>query len=138
MALGHLHGAQRVGQEKIRYCGTLLKYSVSEASQKKTLHVVELKEKGSEPEIQKLPLHPLRDVRKLRGTLERKFHHILEVRMDNERTRQKLEFSEEQIRIGTPFETFCDFYKEMQGQEMSEQEQKILREILSEMKGEDV
>lgn len=122
-------------------------------------------------EIQKLPLHPLRDVRKLRGTLEeileaedgtgsedyvsvtltdevdpykpkeqleRKFHHILEVRMDNERTRQKLEFSEEQIRIGTPFETFCDFYKEMQGQEMSEQEQKILREILSEMKGEDV
>ena len=61
-----------------------------------------------------------------------------EVRMDNERTRQKLEFSEEQIRIGTPFETFCDFYKEMQGQEMSEQEQKILREILSEMKGEDV
>ncbi len=41
-------------------------------------------------------------------------------------------------RIGTPFETFCDFYKEMQGQEMSEQEQKILREILSEMKGEDV
>jgi len=171
VALGHLHGAQRVGQEKIRYCGTLLKYSVSEASQKKTLHVVELKEKGSEPEIQKLPLHPLRDVRKLRGTLEeileaedgtgsedyvsvtltdevdpykpkeqleRKFHHILEVRMDNERTRQKLEFSEEQIRIGTPFETFCDFYKEMQGQEMSEQEQKILREILSEMKGEDV
>ena len=70
MALGHLHGAQRVGQEKIRYCGTLLKYSVSEASQKKTLHVVELKEKGSEPEIQNLPLHPLRDVRKLRGTLE--------------------------------------------------------------------
>lgn len=171
VALGHLHGAQRVGQEKIRYCGTLLKYSVSEANQKKTLHVVELKEKGSEPEIQKLPLHPLRDVRKLRGTLEeileaedgtgsedyvsvtltdevdpykpkeqleRKFHHILEVRMDNERTRQKLEFSEEQIRIGTPFETFCDFYKEMQRQEMSEQEQKILREILSEMKGEDV
>ena len=70
VALGHLHGAQRVGQEKIRYCGTLLKYSVSEANQKKTLHVVELKEKGSEPEIQKLPLHPLRDVRKLRGTLE--------------------------------------------------------------------
>ena len=171
VALGHLHGVQRVGQEKIRYCGTLLKYSVSEANQKKTLHVVELKEKGSEPEIQKLPLHPLRDVRKLRGTLEeileaedgtgsedyvsvtltdevdpykpkeqleRKFHHILEVRMDNERTRQKLEFSEEQIRIGTPFETFCDFYKEMQGQEMSEQEQKILREILSEVKGEDV
>ena len=35
------------------------------------------------------------------------------------------------------FETFCEFYKEMQGQEMSEQDQKILREILSERKGED-
>ena len=78
------------------------------------------------------------DPYKPKEQLERKFHHILEVRMDNERTRQKLEFSEEQIRIGTPFETFCDFYKEIQGQEMSEQEQKILREILSEMKGEDV
>ena len=73
MALGHLHGAQRVGQEKIRYCGTLLKYSVSEASQKKTLHVVELKEKGSEPEIQKLPLHPLRDVTKTAGELWKRF-----------------------------------------------------------------
>ena len=29
VALGHLHGAQRVGEERIRYCGTLLKYSVS-------------------------------------------------------------------------------------------------------------
>lgn len=80
MALGHLHGAQRVGQEKIRYCGTLLKYSVSEANQKKTLHVVELKEKGSEPEIQKLPLHPLRDVRNS-GELWKRF---LKRRMEEE------------------------------------------------------
>lgn len=171
IALGHLHGAQRVGQDNIRYCGTLLKYSVSEANQEKTLHLVELKEKGSGPEVQKLPLHPLRDVRRLRGTLEEileaedgsgsedyvsvtltdevdpykpkehlesKFHHILEVRMDNERTRKKLEFSEDQIRIGTPLETFRDFYQEMQGQEMTEQEENILREILDGMKGEDL
>ena len=37
-ALGHLHGAQKVGRETVRYCGTLLKYSVSEAEQEKTLH----------------------------------------------------------------------------------------------------
>ena len=41
------------------------------------------------------------DPYKPKEQLERKFHHILEVRMDNERTRQKLEFSEEQIRIAT-------------------------------------
>ena len=45
-ALGHLHGAQSVGEEKIRYCGTLLKYSVSEASHQKALHLVTLGEKG--------------------------------------------------------------------------------------------
>lgn len=171
VALGHLHGAQRVGTDRIRYCGTLLKYSVSEATQEKTLCLVELEEKGREPKIQKLPLHPLRDVRRLRGTLEEilaaedgsgsedyvsvtltdevdpykpkeqlesKFHHILEVRMDNERTRQKLEFSTEQIKIGTPLETFSDFYREMQGQEISKQEEEILRSILEEMKGEDL
>ena len=96
-----------------------------------------LRRRGSEDYVS-VTLTDEVDPYKPKEQLERKFHHILEVRMDNERTRQKLEFSEEQIRIGTPFETFCDFYKEMQGQEMSEQEQKILREILSEMKGEDV
>ncbi len=30
VALGHLHGAQCIGKPEIRYCGTLLKYSVSE------------------------------------------------------------------------------------------------------------
>ena len=68
VALGHLHGAQRVGEERIRYCGTLLKYSVSEEKQKKGLLMVELKEKGSLPELTILPLHPLRDVRRLKGT----------------------------------------------------------------------
>ena len=71
VALGHLHGAQRVGEERIRYCGTLLKYSVSEEKQKKGLLMVELKEKGSLPELTVLPLHPLRDVRRLKGTLEK-------------------------------------------------------------------
>ena len=68
-ALGHLHGAQKVGAEHIRYCGTLLKYSVSEAGQKKMLHMVELGAKGCSARVEKLPLHPLRDVRKLRGEL---------------------------------------------------------------------
>lgn len=41
VALGHLHGAQRVGRENTRYCGSPLKYSFSEASQKKSVTVVE-------------------------------------------------------------------------------------------------
>ena len=37
-ALGHLHRAQQAGEPFIRYCGTLLKYSVSEAGDTKSLH----------------------------------------------------------------------------------------------------
>ena len=186
VALGHLHGAQRVGMDHIRYCGTLLKYSVSEAGQEKVLHVIELGAKGEPVRIEKLPLHPLRDVRKLRGNLadiiaqatetrqadispresalqqadvprqndyvsvtltdeidpykpkeqlEKVYSHILEVRTDNERTRKKLEFSEEEIRIEDPLSVFADFYREMQGREMTEEEQGILDRVFDTVKG---
>lgn len=68
-ALGHLHGAQKAGAGHIRYCGTLLKYSVSEAHHTKGLTVVELSRKGSAPQVRVLPLSPVRDVRKVKGTL---------------------------------------------------------------------
>lgn len=67
VALGHLHSPQKVGRETVRYCGTPLKYSFSEAEQEKSVTIVELKEKGN-TKIRKIPLHPLRDMRKIRGT----------------------------------------------------------------------
>lgn len=67
VALGHIHSPQHVGRETVRYCGTPLKYSFSEADQEKSVTIVELKEKG-EIKIRRLPLHPLRDMRRLRGT----------------------------------------------------------------------
>lgn len=66
-ALGHIHNPQNIGSEKIRYCGTPLKYSFSEAAQEKSLTVVELKEKG-ELNIHCLLLKPLHDLKKLKGT----------------------------------------------------------------------
>lgn len=66
-ALGHLHSPQRVGRETVRYCGTPLKYSFSEAEQEKSVTIAELKEKGN-IEIRTIPLKPLRDMRKIRGT----------------------------------------------------------------------
>ena len=50
-----------------RYCGTPLKYSFSEAGQEKSVTVVELKEKG-DVSISTIPLRPLRDLRKVKGT----------------------------------------------------------------------
>lgn len=67
VALGHLHSPQHVGRETVRYCGTPLKYSFSEADQEKSVTVVELEEKGRVL-VRTIPLVPKRDMRKIRGT----------------------------------------------------------------------
>ena len=69
VALGHIHGPQNIGSNRIRYCGTPLKYSFSEADHYKSVTVVELEEKGS-LKLRTLPLIPRRDLRQLRGTFE--------------------------------------------------------------------
>lgn len=68
-ALGHIHRAQNVGSERVRYSGTPLKYSFAEWQQEKSVTLVELGEKGS-VSVTALPLAPLRDLRKLRGSYE--------------------------------------------------------------------
>ena len=69
VALGHLHGPQTVGRETVRYCGTPLKYSFSEAHHKKSVTVVELGEKGTVT-VRTVPLTPRRDLAELRGAYE--------------------------------------------------------------------
>ena len=67
VALGHIHGPQNVGSNKIRYCGTPLKYSFSEAGHYKSVTVVELGEKG-DLELHTAALTPLHDMRVIRGS----------------------------------------------------------------------
>lgn len=67
VALGHIHGSQNIKSERIRYCGTPLKYSFSEANHKKSVTVVEMGEKGI-LEIRTVALEPKRDMREIRGT----------------------------------------------------------------------
>lgn len=67
VALGHLHGPQNILSNRIRYCGTPLKYSFSEAGHHKSVTVVELGEKGS-LHLQTIPLNPRHDLREIRGT----------------------------------------------------------------------
>ena len=169
VALGHLHGKQRVGKEHIRYCGTPLKYSVSEAGQVKCLTMVTLNEKGSPVTITELPLHPLRDVKKMVSTLdellkeagkeiiddyisitltdtvdpyrpkerlENVYSHILEIRIDNERTRNKLLEFDEEAEIKSPFDAFADFYEEMQGRSLSEEERNFMEKIMEQVEEE--
>lgn len=67
VALGHLHAPQQVGRPTIRYSGTPLKYSFSEAAHTKSVTLVELGPKGT-VDIRTLPLAPKRDMRELRGS----------------------------------------------------------------------
>ena len=69
VALGHIHGPQHVGRETIRYCGTPLKYSFSETRHRKSVTVLEMKEKEKN-HICTVDLVPLHDLRELRGTYE--------------------------------------------------------------------
>lgn len=67
VALGHIHRPQNVGSYTIRYCGSPLKYSFSEAPYEKSVTVVELKEKGNTT-VRTVPLIPMRDMVELKGT----------------------------------------------------------------------
>ncbi len=67
VALGHLHSPQNCGSERIRYCGTPLKYSFSEARDHKSVTVVELAEKGT-VSYRTIDLIPQHDLVELRGS----------------------------------------------------------------------
>lgn len=168
VALGHIHGAQKVGRESIRYCGTPLKYSVSEEKHNKSITVVTLGDVGTEPVIETLPLIPLREVRSIRAGLEEAvaqaqepschdyvsitltdefeqfnardrlfevYDHILEIRVDNERMRTMLYDSAQPEEELTPEEAFAQFYREMHGRAMSEEECGMMREIFAAIEG---
>ena len=65
-ALGHIHTPQKIGRESVRYCGTPLKYSFSEAAQDKSVTIIDFKEKGSLT-VETHPLMPKHDLRKIKG-----------------------------------------------------------------------
>ena len=164
-ALGHIHRAQQIGEAKNCYCGTIFPYSVSEADEEKFVTLVELRKKGEEPQVTKLPLTLPRQVRKLYGTmeellartdgkvchdyvsitltdeveaahprecLEECYDHILEIKIDNARTRKLLELGEIETENLAPYEAFCRFFLEVNGREMTEAEDALLKEVLQE------
>ncbi len=69
VALGHLHGPQKVGRDTVRYAGTLLKYSFSEVNQKKSVTIVDMGQKGN-IDIYTRPVSPLHEMRVIRGNYE--------------------------------------------------------------------
>ena len=68
-ALGHLHGPQQAGCPRVRYAGSLLKYSFSEAKQHKSATLAHIGKDG-ELSLECKTLFPLRDMRQIKGTLK--------------------------------------------------------------------
>lgn len=69
VALGHIHHAQSVSRDTIRYCGTPLKYSFSEVNHTKYAVLVTLAKKG-DIQIEEIPLTPLHDFQEIKGSYE--------------------------------------------------------------------
>lgn len=169
-ALGHLHGPQQVGKPTVRYCGSPLKYSVSEATHSKSITLVTLGEKGSEVLIEQLPLQTDKDVRSIRGQLsdiiaaagsgichdyvsitltdeeeasdfrerlDEVYDHILEIRMDNTRTRSHLEEESGSFEFIDPFTAFSHFYEAVSHQPLTDGQELLIKQIVDEVRGED-
>lgn len=158
VAMGHIHKTQAVGKEYFRYCGTPLKYAASESFDEKCLTVVTMEGKGEQPLIKMYPLHPIRDVICLSGTLKellvkgcedyvsititdeilpyqpreqlsRVFPNLLEMKVENSRTKKQLEELGQEQGMGSIAEMFGKFYYEVHGRHMEEKEEKIIGQL---------
>ena len=70
VALGHLHGAQQVGNTRIRYSGSPLKFSKSEVNHYKGFLEIDLNKDNNTIEVEKHALKPTKDMRVIRGQFE--------------------------------------------------------------------
>jgi exonuclease SbcD len=171
-ALGHLHGAQAVAYEHIRYAGSPVKYSFSEWRQEKSVSLVELRGKG-DISVTKLPLTPLHDMREIKGKLaglisgktvlpaDREdylrvvltdeeeiidpmgklrsvYPNIMALDIENSRTSIDLStvsVNSDNVKSLSPFELFSNFFLEVSGAVMSEEQRAIVRELLESPEG---
>jgi exonuclease SbcD len=88
VALGHLHRPQAVGGPGLSYSGSILKYSFSEAGDRKGARVVDVGSEG-ELKVEFIELKPRHDLRCIEG----RFNDLLEARDDAESREAYLEIT---------------------------------------------
>lgn len=166
-ALGHLHGAQKVKLDTVRYSGSPLKYSFSEARHKKCALLIELREKGN-IEIDKIPLAQPHDMREiegdfetlmampysedyiravltedelfadLRASLQTRFPNLMQLAIKTgDNNAQEIDAELEMTEKKSADELFFDFYTMRNGEEPDEERMKLVRSILEELGGAD-
>lgn len=166
VALGHIHGAQHINRDTVRYCGTPLKYSFSESKHKKSLTIVNMNEKG-DIKINERELIPLHDMRELRGdfsdiisqkksddyihviltdendipdavsTLRVVYPNIMSLSYDNSRTRTNNNITSIQsVQDIDPTNAFAEFFEMNNGLALNDEQSSYLKNIINEIWGE--
>ncbi|WP_297569982.1 exonuclease SbcCD subunit D [uncultured Anaerovibrio sp.] len=74
VALGHIHSPQKIGRSTVRYSGSPLKYSLSEAHNDKSVPIITIEENKA-VNVELIPLKPLRDMRHIRGKMSDLLHN---------------------------------------------------------------
>ena len=104
-ALGHIHKPMKVGSEVLRYVGTPLACSVSEAGQQKGMLLVNMQDKGN-IEVENIPLKPLRKVMVIKGSyaeiLEKACDDYVTVILDGKEELDVID-AQERIRMAFPY-----------------------------------
>ena len=164
VALGHIHSPQRVGRDEVRYSGSPLKYSLSEANNEKSVPLITVS--AEEIKIKLIPLNPMRDVRHIRGTMEelldkehvkapedfiyatltdeeiindamgifrQVYPNTVRIDYDNSHTREIEQVDISRIADNKSFvDIISDFYRQMYGCEISEEEMGVIRDAARE------
>lgn len=164
VALGHLHQAQRIGRETVRYSGTPLQYAFSEGA--KSVTIVDLNSKD-DIAVRQIPLQPARPLRTLRGEfhallngeptedylcihltdeqeipdaaarLRTVYPNLLRQDYDNTRTRNQMTLElEAVVEQVSPLELFTEFYRMQNGLDMQAEQTDYLTTLLETMGGE--
>ncbi len=165
VALGHIHGQQKIGCDTVRYAGSPLKYSFSECRHRKSMTLVNLGMKG-QVDIRQIPFVPLHEMREIYGPLEELISHaencddyihatltdehildalgklrcvypfVLKLDFDNAATRAVGALATIQtIEDKSPMELFESFYEAQNGIALDGQKRRIVGDMLAEVEG---
>lgn len=165
VALGHIHSPQRVGRDEIRYSGSPLKYSLSEANNEKSVPLITVSAE-EKVKIELVPLKPMRDMRHIKGTLkelldkknvkapedfiyatltdedvindamgifQQVYPNTVRIDYDNSHTKEIEQVDISRIAENKSFpELIGDFYRQMYGCEITEEEMDVMRTVARE------
>ena len=164
VALGHIHRSQKIKRDTVRYAGTPLKYSFSEAGHRKTVTVLEMKEKNV-INLNYIPLVPLHDLREIKGSFEEiissekssdylhitltdedeipdvlgkirsVYPNVMKLDYDNTRTRAISDVDcAEDVETKTEIQIFAELYQLQNGQPMSTEQYEFMTNLIEKIK----